>query len=207
MDKPRFARAIAVLAEAFRQKCTETTIRAYEFGLSDLTIEAIEKAVTKAIGQCKFMPVPAELRELSGELRPEARAAMAWAVVIDAVRRFGYYKSVYFDDPTITATIRNLWHTWEQFDDALEAGDETWLRKDFERVYKMLYQSGVSAEDALPLLGAHERNNATKGYASKAALLIESHLPLDHKRLPKPIQRPRITSELLPTIKGVEEAD
>jgi len=155
MDESRFATAIGTLGEAFRQKITATTIRAYRIGLRALKIDNIEAAIAKAIEQCKFMPTPSELSELSGVLRPEDRAVVAWQVV----RKAGAnrWESIQFDDPCVTATIRNLWSSWIGFCDAVNGtNDLMWIRKDFERVYVSLLRGGLTCEMTRPLTGLLE---------------------------------------------------
>ena len=169
MNEDRFAIAIGVLGEAFRQKITPTTIKAYRMGLDGLTSDGVELAVRLAVARCKFMPVPAELRELAGELSPQDRAIKAWAAVSYAIMRHGYYRSVAFDDPITAATIRNLWHDWMQFSEALDTDDEKWIRKEFERVYCSLLRTGVSADAARPLVGYFESENRKNGYLDAPA--------------------------------------
>lgn len=169
MNEDRFATAIGVLGEAFRQKITAVTIKAYRMGLDGLSIEGVESAIRSAIKRCRFMPVPAELRELAGELSPQDRAVKAWAAVTHALDRFDYYKSVAFDDPVTTATVRHLWQNWMGFCEAFGDEKEVWLRKEFERVYCSLFRSGVSREAARPLIGAFERENLRSGYGQPAS--------------------------------------
>ena len=69
-DDKRFAATISGLAEAFGRKASVAMVRAYRIGLVGLTIEAIEQAAANALRTSKFMPSPAELRELTGELPP-----------------------------------------------------------------------------------------------------------------------------------------
>lgn len=155
MDERRFASAIGILGEAFREKVTATTIRAYRLGMRELSIEQVERAVAVGIEQRTFMPRPAELRQLAGVLSPEDRACLAWEVL----RKAGCNRreSVCFDDPTIAATVRNLWGTWWKYCDvANDTRDATWLRKDFERVYCMLFRGDGGSQQS-PLLGSDQR--------------------------------------------------
>jgi hypothetical protein len=158
-DRPVLIRLIAALAATFNREADEATFQGYELGLGDLPIEAVQRAVTRAICERRFMPSPAELRELSGELLPADRAIKAWEAFEKAVARHGYYTSVDFDDQLINATVRNL-GGWERVSE--KEGDEfsKWLRKDFERVYLAFLRSGVSAEAAAPLIGFIDRTNA-----------------------------------------------
>lgn len=185
--------AVGVLGEAFRQKISPTTIRAYELGLRDLPIEAIERAVGNSLSERKFMPTIFELRELSGVLPKESRTVLAWASVKRAVHEVGEYRSVDFDDPVINATIRVM-GGWDQLCDT-ERGEafDTWKRKQFEETYNALLGSGVGPDLARPLVGICDTHNAAHGYVShvKEPVKVVTGLPVDRKRLssrPAPLQ-------------------
>ena len=177
MNEDRFALAITVLGEGFRQKITPMTIRAYRLGLRGLAIDAIESAVSRAVTEKKFMPVPCELRELAGEMTPEDRAIKAWAVVTSAMRGHDYYDTVVYDDPVTTATVRHLWHDWMQFTEAAETHDEVWIRKEFQAVYCSFVRSGISQDAAWPLLGFFEKENRLRGQPTKPIVTIACGLP------------------------------
>ncbi len=161
-DKLRFGKLMTILAAAFRQEADKPTLEAYSIGLSDVPIEAIDTAVKRAIHGSKFFPSVAELRELAGEMKPEARAIKAWDAFCKGRDSYGYYTTVDFDDPVINATVRNL-GGWMAVDDRLDEEGDKWFRKDFERVYVALMSSGVSASEAMPLIGFHEQSNRFLG--------------------------------------------
>lgn len=66
-EKKAIAVCVGVLGEAFRQKVSDVTIRAYEIGLDGMSAAAINHAVERAIRECRWMPVPAELRAFAQE--------------------------------------------------------------------------------------------------------------------------------------------
>jgi hypothetical protein len=185
-ERKRLAVVVGTLGEAFGRQVSEVTIRAYEVGLGDLPIDAVEAAARRCIAEARYMPVPAELRAMCGELSPSQRAIKAWEAVTRARQCHGYYDSVQFDDPYTTATIRNLWHTWMGFDDACEQQEEHWLRREFERVYVALLGSGISESQAAPLLGYFERENGLHGHTVKPAVAIACGLPPARAALPSP---------------------
>lgn len=61
-------------------------LESYWIGLLDLPDEAIEKAVNRALRECKFMPAPAELRALSPK-SPDALALPPWEDPFRGVKR------------------------------------------------------------------------------------------------------------------------
>jgi hypothetical protein len=177
-DYPKFAIAISGMAATFRQEVTEAILTGYRMGLDDLPIESIERAVARALQDCRFMPSVAELRDLAGHLSPSDRAIRAWDVAVHANHLHGYYESVDFDDKVINATIRSM-GGWERFCERFEEEDAKWIRKEFERLYASFCRSGLSPEAAGPLVGFCDRSNAGLGFFDhvKSPLLIECGLP------------------------------
>lgn len=191
-DKGRFGMAIGALAEAYRQTITAATVRAYELGLDDLPIEAIEGAVRRALRQCKFMPAPIELRELSGEVNGSNRAVLAWGAFEQAVIVHGGYKSVCFDDPLINATVRNL-GGWQRCCEMPADEFDKWLRKDFLKAYEAIEAAGVGPEGGYPLVGIIEQENGIRGqfHDSQKVIMVETGLPGSSRQLPAPKAKPK----------------
>ncbi len=166
MDKTRranIAKAVGILAEAWRQRITDTTIDSYFIGLEGIPIEQVMTGVHKAIQNCKFMPSCAELRDMCGVMSLEHRADMAWNALCKAVKKHGYYDTVDFDDKAINACIRSR-GGWMAIYDLTEDEFDVWFRKEFLRQYQNLCRYGVSREQAAPLLGFHQRNNSARGF-------------------------------------------
>lgn len=203
MNNHKLAIIVGALCEAFRQKSTPATIMAYEWGLEGLTLEAIERAARQAMRQSKFMPSPAELRELAGELPPTRRAVLAWDAFRKALFRPGYDHTVDFDDPIINATVRNLggWiRVGEEWDDRPAHEFDTWFRKEFERVYVSLFYSGVDSEAIAPLPGLYAIENARNGYEYSKIERIQTGLPV----LPSGVLRDdRPERKFLESVKGI----
>jgi hypothetical protein len=153
VDIKRLVQLVAGLCEAFNRTPSQATFMAYEIGLEDLPIESIEVAVKRALRESRFMPSPAELRELGGESTSQDRATLAWDAVLKAVH-LGPYKHVSFvDDRIINATIRNL-GGWPSFLTRFSSAEnEKWLRKDFIDTYRTLHHSQVDGDMCRPLVG------------------------------------------------------
>jgi hypothetical protein len=156
-DKEDFAIAVGALFASFGQDSTKALMQGYWLGLNDLELHQVQIAVASALKRCKFLPRPAELRELLGvNISEEDTATAAWGDVLRAVR-LGPYKHIDFEDKLCNAVIRNLggWVTFVQrFSDA-EA--EKWTRLDFIKCYKAFAKSGVNGELIAPLQGLSER--------------------------------------------------
>lgn len=192
-DRPAFIEAITVLATAFARELSEPLFEAYWIGLRDLTPMAVKEAVGRAINTSKFMPPPAELRELAGQMTPTNQAVHAWQAVLKAFATCGYYKSVDFDDPLINATLRNL-GGWMRVIERMDEEGDKWIHKEFEATYKAFAATGVSSEMALPLQGFHEQQNVLTGHEVEGPARIETGigrgLGVERKELTGPDRRP-----------------
>lgn len=166
MDTTRranIAKAVGILAEAWRQRITDTTIDSYFIGLDGIPIDQVMIGVHKAIQTCKFMPSCAELRDLCGVMSLEHRADLAWQQLDKAVLEHGYYATVDFDDKAINAVVRGR-GGWMAICDLSKEEFDVWFRKEFLRQYQNYCREGVSVEAAQPLIGYHGKNNAHGGH-------------------------------------------
>lgn len=174
------AKCVGILGESFGRKTTETTFEAYIMGLEGLTSEQVMFATKAATASCKFMPTPAELRELSGELRITDRAEKAWQAWEAAIRQHGGYKTLDFDDPAINATIRSLGgvqHLLDQDDEQYN----NFTRKAFLKAYEAYFRMGVTGDVALPLLGSADSENQRLGYPTKEPIRIVTGLEVKER--------------------------
>jgi len=153
--KAEFSIIISAMLEAFGQEATKPRLLGYWYGLSDLDIGDLGRAVVTCLREATRLPSPAELRELAGVASPEGRAIAAWGDVLEGIF-CGPYNHVDFGDRIINATIRLLggWPTFVgRFSDA---DGEKWARIEFLRVYQSLARSGVDGDVCRPLAGISE---------------------------------------------------
>lgn len=165
-----FAVLVEALAATFRIEVTEALLEGYWMALDDLPLAAVRDAACKAMRQCQHMPRGVELRQLAGEVSAETRAVKAWGEVMQKIAGSGSWMSPGFADPTITATVRNL-GGWQHLCSLSKDELEKWVRKDFERVYRALAESGATEDQTRPLIGAHEQHNLAHGYTRPEGLL------------------------------------
>lgn len=160
-DAERFRNAIQALADSYRQKSTPGMFHGYRLGLSGLSIGDIERACALALQKCKFMPVPAELRELAGTGGDsyESMAEKAFHVLDKAVTSLGADRSVNFHDGAINATVRLL-GGWQKCCDQPREEFEKWYRKDFIKTYIGVCRNGASEELRRYHGGRIEQHNA-----------------------------------------------
>lgn len=175
-DREEFVTLIAALASTFRTETDEAMFEGYWLALSDLPLEAVQRAVAKATRECEFFPRGKELRELSGELTLDGRATLAWMAASKAIGHHGHRKSVDFDDRTINATIRAM-GGWVNFGNVPETEFDKWTRKEFEKTYRALAVCPLGNEATAPLVGMTDRENGILGYDVQEPLLIETGVP------------------------------
>lgn len=191
--KQELVQLVTVLCEAYGRTATAATFAAYELGLEGIDLPAIKAAVTQSLRRGKFMPSPAELREMSGELKPEDRAQRAWLAVGQAMHEHGGYRTVTFDDVVINAAVRSV-GGWERICETDPKEFESHTRREFLKAYASLCIAGVGEEQAAPLIGIFDRMNAVKGHAPQEVRIVETGLPPvpGAPRISAPA-RPRIT--------------
>jgi hypothetical protein len=160
-DRKAFLPLFNTLASAFRVELSPSLIQAYWQALSDLPLESVEAAIDSAMRSCRFMPVPADLRSMAGEMPADAKAALAWDAVRRAIRAHGAYASVDFDHPAVNAAVRSI-GGWLRLC-SLDAEElDKWTRKDFEKVFLAFADRGPGEEAGRPLVGLHEASDQGK---------------------------------------------
>ncbi len=103
----RFAKNITGLGALFDKDVPQSLMDLYWETLSDLTDDQFEKACQTAARKLKFFPRPAELLEMIQDDQ-EALALTVWEKLNRAIREYGQYRSIEFDDPAISATVESL---------------------------------------------------------------------------------------------------
>jgi hypothetical protein len=192
-DRQDFAIVIAALSETFGRDASEATVYGYWLGLNDLPIDSVKDAASRALRSCKFMPTPAELRELAGIANVSDRALLAWSAV-EKASSLGAYKSVDFDDPLINAAIRSM-GGWPAILDKSQQDFDTWVRKDFIAAYQGFMRAGVDGDVCRPLPGLADTGtfdvhkiDGTIAQATLGVVRIETGLPATGR------QQPRLTA-------------
>lgn len=154
-DRVEFVTLLRGLAETLSKTLTGGQIVGYWEALKDLPIADLRIGFGRALKTAgQFLPVPAEIRAMSGEIPISSRAALAWEAVKRAVHEITAYGSVQFDDPTTNAAVRNL-GGWVDLCSSDADEFNTWRRKEFERVYAVLAAGHITEDQARPLLGMH----------------------------------------------------
>ena len=116
----------------------------------------IKRALEEHMGHSPYMPKPSDIREIL-EGSEDDRAALAWAEVLRAMGRWGYYDSVKFPDPAIHFAISQM-GGWMHLCATLKDETIPFRGKDFAQYYAMGKRLGPQARPVAYLVGKHEAN-------------------------------------------------
>ncbi len=91
LDKNRFASAFQTMCEIFDKKNTKIMLAGYFKTLESFSIDQVEKAVSTAIGSCKFFPKPVELIEFitGGQSQIASNAQIEVDKILCHFRQYG----------------------------------------------------------------------------------------------------------------------
>jgi uncharacterized protein DUF6475 len=165
--------------------------------LDDLSDQDYCTALKRFSRESKEFPSPAAIRQYAGAvgLPDKDRTTIAWNLTRKAISEVGGYRTVVFDDPLITATIRMI-GGWVRLCDmtSAELDKERW---EFEKTYAAVSKSAIG--DASPLPGICERTNSKLGHSSQhAPKRIETGLAVH----PVAAAFPCVERDVAPRIEG-----
>ena len=136
----------------------------YFLGLKDLTVEQLNSAYVEIIRTRNFQKMPkiAEIRENAlGETKElmNLRMQMAREKILFAIRKYGIYQSVEFDDKGIHALIDSA-GGWQKIC-AMEQNEfeDLFRYKNFEKIYGAYWK--LPRNVSQNYLGLHDNGNGT----------------------------------------------
>ncbi|MEL6544368.1 MAG: DUF6475 domain-containing protein [Myxococcota bacterium] len=162
-DRASFMQDLEGLCAAFGREADKATLHGYFMGLEDMPIDAFRAACRRAVRECKFMPKPAELRQLGGELNGSSRALSAWQELERALSSVGSYQSVDFEDPAINAAVRGL-GGWVYLCQRETEELNRFIQPRFMKAYESYFDNGVGGDAGRYLPGIAETHNAAKNF-------------------------------------------
>ncbi|MBT9167424.1 MAG: hypothetical protein DDT19_00762 [Syntrophomonadaceae bacterium] len=160
VSEQKFKEGMAILCETFDRKLSEFLLKGYEMVLRDLSDAEFERAIGVCLSSKTFykLPLPAEILEATRG-KTEDKALLALNQLEDAVKRYGYDKSVIFKDKTIHMVVEVL-DGWQAIC-FLSQDEWKWRRKEFVSLYKVF--SANPREYCEKLIGYHDHFNSVKG--------------------------------------------
>jgi hypothetical protein len=174
-DRRPLAVLLTGLAEVLGGELSATAHCLYFEALQDIPIDDINRAARAALATAKYMPRPAELRELAGYGIESKEAAIerAWQSWKTAAGKHGAYCSVLFEDGAIARAILAIWGSWANACLA-EHSEEMWAskRKEFGRVYPLQAQESVHLRGLIELGNRTNRGTFTRGNEPPESIAI-----------------------------------
>lgn len=167
-DRIEFAAYMKVAADLYgRAELSREALKMFSLLLQPYTIEQVKKALQTHMAESPYMPKPSDIKARI-EGTADDRAALAWQIVLNAVRRNGHYDSIRFPSPAYHYAIGNM-DGWISLCKSLVDENLPFRRKDFMQFFKLGEQ--YASWDAKPektqvpryLAGATELNNRTRG--------------------------------------------
>jgi hypothetical protein len=148
MKNPKVTHALALLFEAFNRQPTSLTFAAFDVALQGIDPDLIERACRLSLNRCRFMPAPAELREiaLTDGTSYETVSQRAFVTLQRAAQRHGPDRSVCFHDGAINAAVRRL-GGWPRVAGLDVAEFDKWFRRDFAETYARILRDGCDEDE------------------------------------------------------------
>jgi hypothetical protein len=169
-----FRELLANALSFYRQDVTPFMLDVWWQACQGFELGQVRKAMTTHAmdpERGQFQPKPADIvRQLQGTHTD--RSLMAWGKVYEAMARVGAYSTVAFDDPCIHLAIEDM-GGWPKL--CRSTSDELpFVQKRFCDTYKAYSGRQDRPKHPPMLLGAHDAENARRGYRSQQPALIGS---------------------------------
>ncbi len=143
-DKLSFEEIMLGLGEVYTKEITKPLLRIYFNALKDISIGAVDEAVTKHVTSTEkagsFFPKPADLiSQVKGTAQNNAqlvddKANIAWHVIEAEIRRIGSYGTLAMKDKQALAAVKAL-GGWKYIC-SLTTDKMTWAHKEFVAAYQ-----------------------------------------------------------------------
>ena len=159
-DRPRFTRALFVLAETFKEPMNDLRLEGYWMVLADFPINDVEHAIVRAMEECRdFFPRPAVIRDFVLGSFVGAEEA-AWLEYKRLARTVGGYASPEMD-AALAQTLVFVFGSWQAACWS-DFTPEMWAskRKEFGRTYHALRTRGIGGPSKV--IGFFEEDRGQK---------------------------------------------
>ena len=103
-ESTQIGQALISLGELYRTEMAEGLTKMYLRVLEPYPATEVIRAMEGAIQTCRYFPKPVDLIDLING-PPGERAVESWTALQDAIRHYGKYKSIFFEDGRTSALI------------------------------------------------------------------------------------------------------
>ncbi len=189
-DKAEFAACLKVAADLYgRPPLSGEALKMFFLLLQKFSLEQVKSALQEHMASSPYMPKPCDVsRRIEGQ--PEDRAAVAWALVLRAVSRFGHDTSVRFPFPAFHYAVGQM-GGWAKLCMRLAEAELPFRAKDFARFFEIGERcatwDGANGTVKVPayLAGTCELSNRANGHRLPARVYdVETGKVLEGLALP-----------------------
>lgn len=174
MTPKAFEEGIAILSSTYPNLVlTPQTLQVWRRLLEDLEDEAFKGAILRLCRElAQIFPGTNPVALIRERAAGGCSGIVALAVIEEAMRRHGAYKSVIFADPLIHLVVERM-GGWPKLCEI--AGDEwRFVRRDLERLYDVVAKELIPMEKIPAILpGLHEIGNAANGHIEAPTYLVD----------------------------------
>jgi len=158
LNEKIFAEYFTVLCEVFKTASTKLLLEVYYRALQELSDEEYKNAVSLIIKErvYKGLPLPAEILE-KAKGNDSDRAIIAKDKLKLAMRTYGAYRTVIFDDPVLHKVIESI-GGWVKANTMDIEDLEKYMKFEFEKVYRA-YTKMKFGDIKLVFHGIHDIKN------------------------------------------------
>lgn len=168
-DKAEFAACLKVAADLYgRPPLSGEALKMFFLLLQKFSIGQVKAALQEHMAASPYMPKPCDvLRRIEGQ--PQDRAAVAWALVLRAISRFGHDTSVRFPSPAFHYAVGQM-GGWAKLCMRLTEAELPFRAKDFARFFEIGERcatwDGANGTVKVPayLAGTCELSNRANGH-------------------------------------------
>lgn len=189
-DKTEFAACLKVAADLYgRPPLSGDALKMFFLLLQKFSLGQVKTALQEHMASSPYMPKPCDVsRRIEGQ--PEDRAAVAWALVLRAVSRFGHDTSVRFPSPAFHYAVGQM-GGWAKLCMRLTDAELPFRAKDFARFFEIGERcatwDGANGTVKVPayLAGTCELSNRANGHRLPARVYdVETGKVLEGLALP-----------------------
>lgn len=164
-----FATVLGGLSAAYGGgKLSGDMIRIYALALSDVPLDEVRRACSRAVRDCKYMPSVAELRAYTVAPAEDA-ALIAWTSFCQAAETAGAWASVIVDDGIAAAALAAVYGGWPSFCAQSDDGPSLTLhRQEFLAMYRQLRRHQLTRVGGFRLPGLCEAGGPALGALATA---------------------------------------
>tara|TARA_R110002020_G_scaffold475890_1_gene713778 strand:- start:38763 stop:39347 length:585 start_codon:yes stop_codon:yes gene_type:complete len=179
-NKQEFAKVFYAMGEFYDKKVSTELLGMYFDDLIEFSIEQVRfgaKSHRQDPKHGTFFPKPADIiRHLeTGKLSPEEQAEIAWAEIMQCLRRNGAYGGLKIENKQAIAAFK-AFTTWKEFC-AMDASKLVWAKKEFMSMYSTYDKTPLemlpSSLPGLVDLHNHKDKHAALGVQSAGDIMAK----------------------------------